>query len=82
MVFARLGLSGQADRRFRQSAFLMIAGRASKTLKVWETLQGLVRALALRRTGHGSNDGVFYMLSDHLGSTAILVDQAGTVQSQ
>ncbi|HHB91138.1 MAG TPA: RHS repeat-associated core domain-containing protein, partial [Anaerolineae bacterium] len=44
--------------------------------------QGPTGPLALRRTGHGSDDGVFYMLPDHLGSTSILVDQAGTVQSQ
>ena len=41
-----------------------------------------VGPLALRRTGHGGDDGVSYMLSDHLGSTSTLVDQAGTVQSQ
>ena len=41
-----------------------------------------VGPLALRRTGHGSDDGVFYMLPDHLGSTSPLVDQAGTVQSR
>jgi len=38
--------------------------------------------LALRRAGHGSDDGVFYMLQDHLGSTATIVNQAGVIQSR
>ena len=43
--------------------------------------QGPTGPLALRRTGHDSDDGVFYMLSDHLGSTSALVAQNGALSS-
>ncbi len=43
--------------------------------------QGPTGPLALRRTGHGGDDGVFYMLSDHLGSTSALVAQNGALSS-
>ncbi|MCP4211819.1 MAG: RHS repeat-associated core domain-containing protein, partial [Halieaceae bacterium] len=36
---------------------------------------------ALRRAGHTANNGVFYLLGDHLGSTSVLVNQNGTLNS-
>ena len=32
---------------------------------------------AMRRSGQTSDNGVFYMLADHLGSTSVIVSQAG-----
>ena len=35
--------------------------------------------IALRRSGYPSDNGLFYILSDHLGSTSVLLNQNGTV---
>ncbi len=43
--------------------------------------EGPTGNVALRRTGHVSNNGVFYLLGDHLGSTSVLVNQNGTLNS-
>jgi len=32
---------------------------------------------AMRRSGHASDNGVFYVLADHLGTTSVIVSQAG-----
>ena len=40
------------------------------------------RILALRRTGHSEDNGVKYLLSDHLNSTSVLVNQDGTVAAR
>ena len=37
---------------------------------------------AIRRTGYASDNGVFYVVSDHLRSTSVLVNQDGTVKSR
>jgi RHS repeat-associated protein len=37
---------------------------------------------AFRRTGYASDNGVFYVLQDHLRSTSVLVNQNGTVNSR
>jgi RHS repeat-associated protein len=34
---------------------------------------------ALRRTGHASNNGVFYLLQDHLKSSSAVINQNGTL---
>ncbi len=34
------------------------------------------------RAGYGSGDGVYYLLGDHLNSTAVVVDETGTAQAQ
>lgn len=36
---------------------------------------------ALRRTGYATDNGVFYVVSDQLRSTSVLVNQNGTVNS-
>ena len=33
---------------------------------------------ALQRSGYGVDDGVFYLLQDHLNSSSVIVNQAGT----
>lgn len=33
---------------------------------------------AMRRSGYGVDDGVFYLLQDHLNSSSVIVNQAGT----
>ena len=35
--------------------------------------------VALRRSGYASDNGLFYILNDHLGSTSVLLNQDGTV---
>jgi|GEM_PF-2367990 len=37
---------------------------------------------AMRRTGYAGDNGVFYLLNDHLVSTSVLVNQNGTVNSR
>jgi RHS repeat-associated protein len=37
---------------------------------------------ALRRTGYGSDNGVFYLLQDHLKSSSAVINQNGTLNSQ
>ena len=32
---------------------------------------------AMRRSGYGVDDGVFYLLQDHLNSSSVMVDQTG-----
>ena len=34
---------------------------------------------ALRRSGYGVDDGVFYLLRDHLSSSSVILNQSGTV---
>ncbi|MCP4126412.1 MAG: RHS repeat-associated core domain-containing protein, partial [Gammaproteobacteria bacterium] len=43
--------------------------------------EGPTGGAALRRTGHTANNGVFYLLGDHLGSTSVLVNQNGTLNT-
>jgi hypothetical protein len=38
------------------------------------------KRVALRRAGYGSQDGLFYILSDHLGNTYRLIDGSGAQQ--
>jgi hypothetical protein len=38
--------------------------------------------LALRRSGYASDNGVFYLLQDHLKSSSTLINQNGTVNSR
>ena len=44
--------------------------------------QGPTGPLALRRTGHSADNGVKYLLSDHLRSTSVLVNQDGSMASR
>ncbi len=37
---------------------------------------------ALRRTGYATDNGVFYVVSDHLRSTSVLVNRDGTVKNR
>ena len=37
---------------------------------------------AMRRSGHASDNGVFYVLADHLGSTSVIVSQTGVEMSR
>jgi hypothetical protein len=37
---------------------------------------------ALRRMGYATDNGVFYVVSDHLKSTSVLVNRDGTVKSR
>ncbi len=37
---------------------------------------------AMRRTGYATDNGVFYVVSDHLRSTSVLVNRDGTVKSR
>jgi hypothetical protein len=37
---------------------------------------------AMRRTGYATDNGVFYVVSDQLRSTSVLVNQNGTVNSR
>ncbi len=37
---------------------------------------------AMRRTGYATDNGVFYIVSDHLRSTSVLVNRDGTVKSR
>jgi len=43
---------------------------------------GVNGPVALRRTGYTSNNGIFYMLDDHLRSTGVILNQNGTVSAQ
>ena len=36
---------------------------------------------ALRRTGYGTNDGIFYTLRDHLNSSSVITNRSGAVVS-
>jgi len=44
--------------------------------------EGPTGIIALRRAGHASDNGVKYLLSDHLGSTGVLVNQDGSVAAR
>jgi len=37
---------------------------------------------AMRRTGHASDNGVFYLLQDHFKSMSALINQNGTLNAQ
>ena len=37
---------------------------------------------AMRRTGYAGDNGVFYLLSDHLKSSSVIVSQNGTLNSR
>ncbi len=50
------------------------SGPASTTY--YETQGG---ALAMRRAGYPADNGIFYILSDHLGSSSVILAQDGTV---
>ena len=49
---------------------------------VTQYYQGPTGPLALRRTGHSADNGVKYLLSDHLRSTSVLVNRDGSVASR
>ena len=36
----------------------------------------------MRRTGYASDNGIFYILRDHLGSTSVILEQNGTVSKR
>jgi len=56
------------------TAFGGMSSPASTTY--YETQGG---ALAIRRAGYPADNGIFYILSDHLGSSSVLLAQDGTV---
>ena len=36
----------------------------------------------MRRSGYASDNGIFYILRDHLGSTSVILEQNGTVSKR
>ncbi len=52
--------------------------QAGGSTKYYEGHNGVV---SFRRAGYASNNGIFYILKDHLQSTATIINQAGVVQT-
>ena len=54
-------------------------GSSPASSTYYETQGG---AMAVRRVGYPADNGIFYILSDHLGSTSLILAQDGTVVKQ